>query len=92
MNVKKKTKNWKTIATALAQRVNWAVTYLNSTGEVINIRTGKVTAWRDYMADGLEMIPGVKVDREIMHTFSLPRNKQKKARDEILAKRARRPK
>lgn len=71
---------------ALAQRVNFAITQLHckgSGGFMLNTKTMAMTHWRDYMADGLEMVPGVEIDREIMATFDLPRTKQKKAQAEI---------
>jgi hypothetical protein len=43
--------------------------------------------WREYFAQGMEMIPGITVDREIMNTFDLPRTKMIKAQREIQAKR-----
>lgn len=88
---KEDTTDWKTIALALAQRVNFAVTNLNSNGGgggMLDLNTGKITGWRDYMAEGLEMVPGLKVDREILATLELPQSKRKKAQAEIKAKRA----
>lgn len=82
--------DWKEIAMQLAQRVNFAVTQLHckgSGGFMLNTKTMAMTHWRDYMADGLEMVPGVEIDREMMQTFDLPMNKRKKAQKEIIAKR-----
>lgn len=81
--------NWKEIAMALAQRVNFAVTNCGCKGAgLLDMETGKLTDWRDYLVEGMEMIPGVKVDREILSTLHLPRAKRKKAQTEIRAKRA----
>ena len=81
--------DWKEIAMGLAQRVNFACTNLKCPGGglMLNTKTGQATHWRDYMADGLELIPGIKIDREMMFTFDLPASKQKKARQEIKVKR-----
>lgn len=81
--------DWKAIALALAQRVDFAVTNLHSKGGgMLDLNTGKITGWREYMAEGLEMIPGIAVDREILATLELPPSKRKKAQAEIKAKRA----
>ena len=80
--------DWKAIALALAQRVNFAVQYCDCKGGgLMNFETQKVTPWRDYMAEALEMVPGVVIDREILSAMSLPPAKRKK---EIAAIRARR--
>lgn len=80
--------NWKDIACQLAQRVNFAITRLTCSGSglLLDLETGTSQHWRDYLADGVELIPGVTVNRELMHTFGLPRSKQKKAQAEIAAK------
>lgn len=84
------TTDWKTIAMALANRVNFALTQVEGSkaGFLIDNKNGGTRHWRDYMADGLEMIPGLKVDREIMHTMDLPKSKRKQAREKIRAERA----
>lgn len=81
--------NWKEIAEQLAQRVNFALGALHSrnSGLLMNVKTGQARHWREYMADGLEMIPGITVDRELSMTFELPRSKQRKAQKELKAKR-----
>ncbi|MFN4037327.1 hypothetical protein [Comamonas aquatica] len=76
--------DWKTIAMQLARRVNFAVTNLKSNGGgMLDLNTGKITGWREYMAEGLEMIPGIVVDREILATLELPPSKRKKAQAAI---------
>lgn len=81
--------DWKAIAMALAQRVNFAVSNCDCKGGgLLNSETMQITGWRDYMVDALEMIPGVKIDREILATLSLPAAKRRKAQSEIKAKRA----
>lgn len=81
--------DWRAIALALARRVNFAVTNLSSKGGgMVDLNTGKVTGWRDYMAEGLEMIPGIVVDREILGTLELPPSKRKKAQAAIRTQRA----
>ena len=81
--------DWKKIALQLAQRVNFAVTNLTSSpGGMFGLSTGKVTDWRDYMVEGMELVPGVKVDREILQTLGLPPSKRKAAQLRIKAERA----
>lgn len=88
MNTTDENTDWKEIAMALGQRVNFAVTYCECKGSgLLNEKTGQIQAWRDYMAEALEMIPGIKVDREMMATFSLPASKRRKAQQEIKARR-----
>lgn len=79
--------NWKEIAIQLAQRVNFAMTNLKGTGGLLNPETMKVTGWREYLAEGMEMIPGVVIDREVMATLELPPAKRKAAQKEIKARR-----
>lgn len=75
--------DWEKIAMALGQRVNFAITHLKADGSGVIGNLSKPSAewqhWRDYMADAMEMIPGIKVDRELMHLNGLPRNKRRKA-------------
>ena len=81
--------DWKHIATELARRIDFSMRYLKAGGAglMLNINTGESQHWRDYMADGMELIPGVTVDRELMHLIDLPKNKQKKAIAELKASR-----
>ena len=79
--------NWKEIAMQLAQRVNFAVQHLKGSGGLLDTETGNIKGWRDYMAEGIEMVPGVKVDREILATLDLPPQKRRKAQLEIKARR-----
>ena len=82
--------DWKAVAMELAKRVNFILTQVEGgkAGFLIDNKNGGTRHWRDYMADGLEMIPGVKVDREFMHIMDLPRSKRKKAVAQIKANRA----
>lgn len=84
--------DWKTIAIALGQRVNFAINHLDggSAGLLADLsgKEAKFTHWHDYFADGLEMLPGVKVDREVLATLRLPKSKRKKAQKEIKDRRA----
>ncbi len=74
---------------ALGQRVNFAVQRCDCKGGgMLNTETMVLTGWRDYMAEALEMIPGVVVDREMLATLSLPMTRRKKAQAEIRAQRA----
>lgn len=81
--------DWKAIALALAQRVNFAMTRCScGGGMLLHAETGQLTPWREYMAEAMEMIPGVTLDREIMGTLDLPPAKRKKAQAAIKASRA----
>lgn len=79
--------DWKAIAMALAQRVNFAISNCDCRGGLMDLKTGKATGWLDYMAEAMDMIPGVTVDREILATMYLPRTKRKKAQAEIKKRR-----
>lgn len=80
--------DWKAIAMALGQRVNFAIQYCDCKGGgLMDFETGKVTSWRNYMAEGLEMIPGVVIDRERLSAMSLPPAKREKALAKINAQR-----
>ena len=89
-NESQDTTDWKAVAFELAKRVKFALTQVEGSkaGFLIDNKSGGTRHWRDYMADGLEMVPGVKVDREIMHTMELPMTKRKKAQAKILAERS----
>ena len=81
--------DWKAIALALAQRVNFAMTRCScGGGMLLHAETGQLTPWREYMAEAMEMVPGVTLDREIMGTLDLPPAKRKKAQAAIKASRA----
>ncbi|WP_395026329.1 hypothetical protein [Comamonas odontotermitis] len=83
------TTDWKEIALALARRVNFAVANCQCrSGFLMDMETMKPTGWREYLVEAMEMIPGVKVDREILATLELPPSKRKKAQAEIKATRA----
>ena len=74
----------------LAQRIDFSVRHCKAggTGILLHSETMETQSWREYMADGLEMIPGVKVDREILATLDMPPAKRKKAQAEIKERRA----
>lgn len=82
--------DWKSIALALGQRLKFVMEQVEGcrAGFLIDNKNGGTRHWREYLADGLEMIPGTKVDREIMHTMDLPISKRKKAQEQIKTKRA----
>lgn len=80
--------DWKEIAMELAQRVNFAVTNCECKGGgMLNTETMKIQDWRSYMADAMDMIPGVKVDREILATLHLPKVKRLAEQKRIKAQR-----
>ena len=81
--------DWKAIALELGQRVNFAISYLDCKGAgLLNTESGSIQNWRDYMADGMELIPGVTVDREILQTLHLPKARRKAAQEKIKADRS----
>jgi hypothetical protein len=81
--------DWKAIALALAQRVNFAITCCNCKGGgLMNTETFVIIPWREYMAEAMEMIPGVVIDRDILGTLDLPPSKRKKAQAEIKESRS----
>jgi hypothetical protein len=89
MMAEKDDTDWKAIALALAQRVNFAMTSCScGSGALFDVENGTLTSWRVYMAEAMEMVPGVSVDREIMGTLDLPLGKRKKAQAAIKASRA----
>lgn len=81
--------DWKKIAIELGQRVNFAIQHLDGrSGWMFNSEKEEFTHWHDYFAEGLEMLPDVKIDREILATMRLPKRQGNKARKEIMARRA----
>ena len=81
------TTDWKKIALALAQRVNFAVTNCKSSGGLLNSDTGVITPWRDYMVEALELIPGCVVDREVLATLDMPPAQRRKALAQMRARK-----
>jgi hypothetical protein len=69
--------NWKEIALALGQRIDYLVRYCkpNLKTSMMNINSLEVTSAVDYIASGLEMLPGVKVDREMLGATPAERKK-----------------
>jgi hypothetical protein len=90
--VEKDDTDWKAIALALAQRVNFAMGNLKCEGSGLLGNLEKPSSewrhWTRYMAEAMEMIPGTKVDFEMLDTMALPRAKRKKAQAAIKASRA----
>lgn len=84
------TVDYKVIALELAQRLNFAIQHFQPKGggAIYNEKTGSIQGWREYFADGLEMLPGVKVDREILNAMYLPRAKRNKEIQRIKDQRA----
>ena len=81
--------DWKSIAMALAQRLNFVLSAVEPKGSplMINIETGSMRHWHDYIADGIKMIPGVKFDEEAFMALRLPPAKRRKRMKEIMAAR-----
>lgn len=80
--------DYKTIAWRLMRQCEFSISRLKAdgwTGELMDTSGAEYTTrhWKEEMADVMELVPGVKVDREAMHAMSLP----KKARDKWIADR-----
>ena len=80
--------NWKQIAMELMDRVDFAMHHCDfrrsyGTGMVTNNETGKRRWWREYMAEGMEMMPDIKIDRELLAIIDLPAKERRKAWLEI---------
>ena len=87
MTTDKDDADWKAIALALAQRVNFAMRHLKCDGSGVIGNLEKPTSewqhWTRYMAEAMEMIPGVKIDYEMLDTMALPKAQRKKAQAAI---------
>jgi len=80
--------DWKKIALELGQRVNFAIQYLDARGGwMFDDKAKQFVHWHDYFADAMEMLPDVKIDREILLTMRLPKREGNKARKEIKERR-----
>lgn len=79
--------DWKNIALELAKRVNFAIIHLKATGAgvvgSIDTSTNEWKHWRRYMAEGLELLPGYKVDWEMLDTLDLPKAKRIKVQQSL---------
>lgn len=71
--------DWKAIAVALWHKVSFAVANfeLKGPGVVIDTKTFEMRHWKDDFADALELMPGVKVDRDKLHEEK-PKKRRKK--------------
>lgn len=82
--------DWQAIAIALGQRVNFAIQHLDGGSGFLADLSGDEPGfihWHDYFAEGMEMLPGVKIDREILATMRLPKRQGQKARRLIKERR-----
>jgi hypothetical protein len=72
--------DWKHIAIQMGRRVNFAGGHLHSrgSGDLCDENLQEIIHWRDFMADALELIPGLTVDREAMHALDLPQRERRK--------------
>jgi hypothetical protein len=76
--------DWKAIAMALGQRVNFAINNLapkgGGSGQIMTVSDGdkvaKLRNWKEHFADAIDLIPGIQVDREVMHANSLPKKER----------------
>lgn len=73
--------DWKAIALALKDRLVMAATVGKfGTGIMINPKTMDLSSIYDYFADALEMVPGLKVDRDLLKMTPAQRRKAKKSK------------
>ena len=80
MNTEQQPTDWKAIAMKLMRQCEFAIGSLKADGwEGILLDTSgpEITQrhWKEDMADAMELIPGLKVNREAMHQ---PRKKRRK--------------
>lgn len=83
--------DWQAVAMTLAKDVRMAIENLKAEDGAILFDREKGTSrhWKERFADSLEMIPGVKVDREAMHAVDLPKRERIKffrAREKLAGK------
>lgn len=67
---------WKAIAIALFKECRFAIEHLKSKGEgmiIISQDPWEARHWKDVMADAMEKMPGIKIDREAMMALDLPK-------------------
>jgi hypothetical protein len=72
--------DWKEIVRVLGGDILFAITNfkLQGMGQIYNSETGELRHWKESFADHLEMIPGWKIDREVMHANDLPKKERAK--------------
>ncbi len=72
--------DWKEIAIALARECRFVIEQIHSRDatNVINTTTGEFRHWKESIMDAVELIPGIKYDREAVHALSLPRKEREK--------------
>lgn len=72
--------DWKAIAIALGKECRFVVEHIHSRDAscTINTATGETKHWKDSIMDAIEMIPGIKYDREAVYALSLPRKERDK--------------
>lgn len=74
--------DYKKLSVELAKRLAFALDYGKFSGIRIDMQTGKSQETMDYLADGIEMIPGLRVDRKRMRMSA----KERQAYDKFRAK------
>ena len=88
MTEESKEPDWKAIAEELAKHLVFTVENLRAVGSGLLRRGGVIKHWKEHFADSLDKVPGVKIDREIMHAYSLPERERNKRFKQIDAERA----
>lgn len=69
----KKAPNWESIADDCARRLMFAIYKLDvrGSGGVMNMRTGEMKSWREYLAEPLRRHPRVTLDEEVMSALDM---------------------
>lgn len=74
--------DWKEIAMQLGKRLHCAATNGKfGNGLMMDVETMELSSIYDYFADGLEMIPGVKINRELLKMTPAQRRKHLKKKE-----------
>jgi len=80
--------NYKDLTNELAAHLVTTLENMKVTGSGLFQYKGVIKHWKEHFADSLDKVPGVKIDREIMHAYSLPEKQRKKRFKEINDERA----
>lgn len=79
--------DWKALALELAQRVNFSLQNLKPQqtggGFMLNLDTGEVQHWHDYMVEPMRKIPGFKIDAAVFPLLRLPKVQRTKQLKEL---------
>lgn len=71
--------DWEKIAKTACGGLVFALEHLkpiSGMGTLYNSKTGKTRAWQDKLIETIQMIPGLKMDREAVFACQLPRKER----------------